>query len=76
MKVYVTVDLMVDEAGVMHPQAIVWKDGRRFEIASISDVRQAACVNAGGNGIRYTCRIGRTDTYLFYEGPKWFVDSK
>ncbi len=76
MKMYVSVEVVFDAAGAMHPKAVIWEDGRRFEITSISDVRRAASLKAGGNGIRYTCRIGRTDSYLFYEGPQWFVDSK
>ena len=24
-------------------------------------------------GIRYTIRVGGHDTYLWYEGPPWFV---
>ena len=42
MKIYVAVELTCDEAGVMHPQRILWEDGRKFEITSISDVRRAA----------------------------------
>ena len=52
MKVYVAVELTCDEAGVMHPQRILWEDGRKFEISSISDVRRAASLKAGGSGIR------------------------
>ena len=55
--------------------SVLWEDGRRFEISSVSDVRRAASLKAGGSGIRYTCRIGRKDTYLYYEDPKWFVDA-
>ncbi|MEZ4509856.1 MAG: hypothetical protein R2881_09660 [Eubacteriales bacterium] len=73
MKVYVAVELTCDEAGVMHPQRILWEDGRKFEITSISDVR-AASLKAGGSGIRYTCRIGKKDAYLIMMTPKWFVD--
>ena len=75
MKVYVAVELTTDEAGIMHPQRIVWEDGRKFEITSISDVRRAASLKAGGSGIRYTCHVGHKDTYLYYEDPKWFVDA-
>ena len=42
MKIYVAVELTIDEAGVMHPQRILWEDGRKFEITAISDVRRAA----------------------------------
>jgi len=75
MKTYVAVELTTDEEGIMHPQKIVWEDGRKFEITSVSDVRRAASLKAGGCGIRYTCRIGRRDAYLYYEDPKWFVDA-
>ena len=76
MKVYVSVELLIDEAGAMHPQVIIWHDGRRFEVTSISDVRRAASQKAGGTGIRYTCHIGDRDAFLYYEGPRWFVETK
>lgn len=76
MKVYVAVEVLFDEVGAMHPQTIIWEDGRRFDIDSISDVRRAASLKAGGNGMRYTCFIKGKEAYLFYENPKWFVDSK
>ena len=75
MKVYVAVELTIDEAGIMHPQRIIWEDGRKFEITSISDVRRAASLKAGGSGIRYTCHVGHKDTYLYYVDPKWYVDA-
>ena len=56
MKVYVAVELTIDESGVMHPRRILWEDGRRFEITSVSDVRRAASLKAGGSGMRYTVR--------------------
>ena len=76
MKVYVAVELTIDEAGVMHPSRIIWEDGRKFDITSVSDVRRAASLKAGGSGLRYTCRIGSRDAYLYYEDPKWFVDAE
>lgn len=75
-KINVAVEVLFDEAGAMHPKAIIWEDGRRFEITSVSNVQRAASLKAGGNGVRYTCRIGRVDRYLFYEGPQWFVEAK
>lgn len=75
MKTYVAVELTTDETGAMHPNRIIWEDGRKFEITSVSDVRRAASLKAGGCGLRYTCRIGSRDTYLYYEDPKWFVEA-
>ena len=53
MKIYVAVELTCDEAGVMHPQRILWEDGRKFEITSISDVRRAA------NSTGWSSRVSR-----------------
>ena len=74
MKQYVAVDVTVDEAGGNHPRCVIWEDGRRFDIDSVSDVRRAASLKSGGAGLRYTCRIGKRDTYLYFEDPRWFVD--
>lgn len=75
MKTYVAVELIVDEAGGNHPRCVIWEDGRRFEIGSVSDVRRAASLKGGGRGLRYTCRIGARDAYLYFEDPRWFVDT-
>jgi hypothetical protein len=31
-------------------------------------------LKVGGFGLRYLIRIGKTKTYLFFEGPCWFVE--
>lgn len=74
MKEYVTVELMMDTAGKMHPRAVILEDGRRYEISHVSDARRAASLKAGGTGMRYQVTIGRRETYLYYEDPRWFVD--
>jgi hypothetical protein len=58
------------------PTAIVWEDGRTFEIDRVLETRQATSLKVGGNGIRYQIRIMGRDTYLFYEAPRWFVEEK
>lgn len=75
-KVYVTVNVDVDLEGKMTPRLITWEDGRQFEIDRILDVRQAASLPAGGNGMRYTCMILGKEKYLFYENPRWFMEGK
>lgn len=75
MKTYVAVEVLFDVEGIMHPTCVIWEDGRRFEITSVSDVRRAASLKAGGTGIRYRCHIGHKDTYLYFEDPKWFVEA-
>ena len=75
-KRYVAVDAHFEEDGRMVPQAVIWDDGRRFEIDEVRDMRRAASLKTGGDGLRYTVRIGQTVTYLFYEEPKWFVEER
>jgi hypothetical protein len=75
-KVYVEVTAHFDLEGNMTPLEILWEDGRRFEIDRVLDRRRAASLKAGGVGIRYLCRILGRETYLFYEGPRWFVEGK
>lgn len=73
-KVFVEVIAKFDTEGRIIPLTIVWEDGRKFTVDKILDVRQAASLKGGGQGIRYTCRIKSRDTYLYYEGLNWFVE--
>lgn len=75
-KRYVKVTAQFDEDGNIKPLMIYWPDGRKFEIEEIYDIRPAASLKAGGQGTRFYCRILNTDTYIFYENPKWFVEEK
>ena len=69
----------------MLPREITWEDGTRFEIDRVLDIRQAAAMKAGGQGDRYTVRINRQQSYLFFERStnqtgnqlgRWFVERK
>ena len=75
-KRYVTVVSQTDETGEVTPLTIVWEDGRRYGIDRVLDRRQAHSLKTGGTGIRYTVRVGGQATYLWYEGPRWFVEAK
>lgn len=75
-KVYVAVRASFDTDGRILPLSITWEDGREYEIDRVLDVRRAASLKAGGAGIRYIVRIGRTETYLFLEETKWFVERR
>ena len=75
-KRYVAVEATFDEEGRMLPTAIHWDHGRRFPIDEVRDVRRAASLKTGGDGMRYTVRIGTNITYLFYEEPRWFVEER
>ncbi len=75
-KIYVTVDARFAPDGNITPTSVKWADGRVFDIDEIKDVRRAASLKAGGLGMRYTVRIGRSVTYLFLEEDRWFVEAK
>lgn len=75
-RVYVKVIVEYDETGGVRPLSIAWEDGRRFEVDRLLDVRRAAATKAGGQGIRYTCRIRGHETYLFEDDGRWFVEGK
>lgn len=75
-RVYVKVVVEYDEAGGVRPLWIVWEDGRKFPVDRLLDVRRAAATKAGGQGIRYTCRILGRETYLFEDDGRWFVEEK
>lgn len=74
-KKYVDVIARHDSEGVVTPLAIIWDDGRTFEIDRVLDRRQAASLKVGGNGLRYIIRIGAKETLLFYENPLWYVEA-
>lgn len=73
---YVAVTARTDEDGRTVPLSITWEDGRVYEIDRVLDMRQAASLKVGGNGLRYLVRIGNAETFLYYEGPRWFVEEK
>ena len=51
------------------------KDGVEYEISKVKDIRRAACLKAGGAGMRYTCVVDGKEVYLFYEDNNmWFME--
>lgn len=75
MKQYVTVEARFDETGGLRPLCVVWTDGRRFSVDRVTDIRRAASTKAGGNGLRFRCLICGHERYLFFEDPRWFVET-
>ena len=75
-RVYVRVVAEFDETGSVRPLSIVWEDGRKFKVDKVLDVRRAVATKAGGQGMRYTCRIMGKETYLFNDDGRWFVEAK
>lgn len=75
-KVYVTVNAEHKPDGSCLPKTIRMADEEEFEIDKVLQVRKAAS-DVGGRGIRYTVRIGRSETHLFDEqNGRWFVEAK
>lgn len=74
-KVFITVTAEFDADGIIRPIRLAWMDGRKYEIDRILDVRQAASLKGGGQGLRYTCRICGKEVYLFCDEGKWFVET-
>ena len=75
-RAYVKVIARHDETGKVCPLEVEWEDGRRFEVDRLLDVRRAAALKAGGQGVRYTVRILGRETHLFEDEGRWFVEAK
>ena len=74
---YVEVYAVFEPDGRIKPLSLTWDDGESYEVDRILDVRQAAALKAGGNGLRYTCLFGGTQRYLLLqEDNRWFVELK
>ena len=76
VKHYVEVVSSTDTEGHMVPLVVVWDDGRRFEIDRVLDRRQAWSPRTGGKGMRYTICVEGRATFLYFEGPRWFVEAR
>jgi len=75
-KVFVEVCADFQQDGRIMPRSLVWEDGKRYEIDRIIDICPAPSLKAGGQGLRYTCEVKGTPTYMFFESGRWFVESK
>ena len=73
-KTFVKITADHDINGVVMPKILHWPDGRQWEIDKVFDVRMTASLKAGGQGIRYTCRIANKQVYLFCDEGKWFIE--
>jgi len=73
-KVFVQITAEHDTNGMIKPTVLHWSDGRKWEIEKVFDVRMAVSLKAGGQGLRYTCRIANKQVYLFCDDGKWFIE--
>ena len=65
---YMECDVAVD--GELTPKAVIWDDGRRFEIAKV--LFQSVDPDEF-KGIRYTVIIGSAEKYIYRVDHKWYV---
>lgn len=74
MKQFVNVICMYMKTGQIQPLYIVWDDGIKYPIDKVTQIIPAASLRSGGMGLRYTCKIGTAQRYLFLEEGKWFIE--
>ena len=70
--VKVRADFLPD--GRIVPLMFKGEDGVKIVIDRVTDVRMAPALKAGGQGVRYTCRIGGREIYLFHDRDHWFLE--
>jgi len=75
-RVYVSVIARFDEDGKITPLSVIWEDGTKYDIDRVTDAKRRAAMKAGGAGMRYTCLINGHETYVFFDGERWFVEGK
>lgn len=75
VKEYVKVraDFTID--GRLVPLKFRSEEGLPQVIDRIIDIRPAPSLKAGGQGTRYTCRVGDRLIYLFNDRNRWFTES-
>lgn len=75
-KVYVEVTVKVSPEGDKRPQTIKFEDGIVYTIDRLKHRTRAHATKVGGTGIRYTVVINGTETYLYEDEDRWFVEAK
>ena len=73
-KTFVTVTAVHDAEGKTKPLALVWTNGKQYEIDRVTDVRQAPSLRGGGLGMRYTVKVRGKEVYLFEDEGRGFVE--
>ena len=68
-KIYVSVRADHLLSGRIPPLMFRAKDGP-------VDEREAPSLKAGGQGMRYTCRVGEKQLYLFHDDVYWFIEAE
>ena len=72
----VEVTVRVYPEGVKRPLTIKFENGITYTIDRLKQRTRAAATKVGGTGFRYTVVINGTETYLFEDDERWFVEAK
>ena len=75
-KIYVSVRADHLLNGRIRPLMFRAKDGPVVRIDRILDEREAPSLKAGGQGMRYTCRVCEKQLYLFHDDVYWFIEAE
>lgn len=76
IKTYVEVGHDTNEQGQVTPRWLVFRS-QRIDIGRVLEIRPSIALNTGGNGLRYTIRIGQRKAYIFLDdADRWFVEEK
>ena len=75
-KIYVSVRADHLLNGRIRPLMFRAKDGPVVRIDRILDEREAPSLKAGGQGMRYTCRVGEKQLSLFHDDVYWFIEAE
>lgn len=73
-KVMVKVRADFDVDGRITPLKLRTPTGSPVVIEQITEITPAPALKAGGMGLRYTCRVGQKEFYLFMAHNRWFVE--
>ena len=73
---YVTMYIEVLPEGQVVPLSILWKDGRKFTVEQIINIKNNSPVRSGGRATKYTLIIQGQTCDFFGENGKWFVETR
>ena len=74
MRKNVTIIAKMQEDGNVIPLILLWENGKKYTIDKVLDIRKKASTKGGGLGLRYTCRFGEEERYIWLDGYIWFVE--
>ena len=75
-KVYVDVKAKFSSQGELVPLSFTWENGKEYFIDKVFECKQAASLKAGGQGMRYRCRVMGKEVLMFFEDSRWFMEGK